>query len=449
MKTLNAKVGPNGNFVKPYSLRNIITPNTPEEKGELLGDYSDTVFACKDSEISPPPPPLISPAKNPRSCLTSYSGAGWFSEKLHLSGDIIERYDFKHLNGAPCKFQYGLTRVEEEEDPERHEGALRWYRDKLEPHIEEWSKEYPDREDCIPTIQMTEEEREDERRRHLLRAKKKVQRLVNRNNLHYMWTVTFAPNYNTNVQGLKKVVPVELQGDREEIMKVWSRWEQRFQSLCSEHGLKFKYVMVLERHEGSKTSSLKKGTYHFHIATNMRIDKHLLQKLWGYGIVWIDDFNKSKKLIDGKVTLSGKRDPITDPGLYISKYIGKALGKDGNYCKRSFSCSTGLKQPVCLRDKVEIKRCLNDPIRFYDMQGISINKKFRKEIEQLLGIDDMKVFETEYLQEFPIYKNGQVIHVMQVQVHYELFNFRKLRMAVNAFETGQDEFFARNLADSG
>lgn len=163
------------------------------------------------------------------------------------------------------------------------------------------------------------------------RAEKQVRRLVNTNKLQYMWTLTFAPPSPEN-EKVYRCMPLDLQKEPNAIKSVWRMLYLDMQEFYPD----MKWLVVYELHDSQKTSDLKRGTWHIHFATNVFLDYEVVNNLWGWGRIQVDDFSKPKK---------GSRDTaVRNPGAYMSKYIGKNFTKENKHVKR-YSRSRNMQVP--------------------------------------------------------------------------------------------------------
>jgi hypothetical protein len=283
---------------------------------------------------------------------------------------------------------------------------------------------------------LTDEEREEERTRYIRRQKKEIRRLINRNELFYMFTLTFALRMHENVQGLRftDMMDSEKQRDRELVLNAWNRRLTVIRKTLKEAGQELKFVMVLERHEGEKTSEEKFGTYHVHLATNISIDKHVLQRLWGYGVVWIDDFRSVKTYKDGKYVNEGEKTGDgsgmrENPGQYMSKYLDKEVGNPDFLCKHAYSSSRNLARPEHekRRDRKEQQHLFEHPLEELDRQGIHLEEDQRERIQSLKGVHEVQVFDS-------LQKEGKLCEVeipletpVTLYLRMRVYNFRVLR----------------------
>lgn len=163
------------------------------------------------------------------------------------------------------------------------------------------------------------------------RAEKNIRRLVNCNRLRYMWTLTFAPPSEENA-GKWKCVDIEQQRNISTVKRLFRNFyltlQRKFPGI--------KWLVVYELHDSRQTSSMKRGTWHIHFATDCFLDFHLMVKIWKHGISRGDDFAKPKKGV--------RNGPVQNPGAYMSKYIGKNFDKTNRHIKR-YSRSRNMQTP--------------------------------------------------------------------------------------------------------
>jgi hypothetical protein len=356
------------------------------------------------------------------------------SEVLYPCGDIWEHYRFTDENGVPYRSRYGYTI--DKPDIETYvssvaEQAIQAEIDALFDRLEE---ENPCEEGKERTP-MTSEEKQREREKYLRRIKKTVRRLINANRLTFMYTLTFALELNENVNGLRFILPEALQRDRHEVFQVWNTrltYIRRKLKECSDR--EFKFVLVPEIHDSEKTDPRKVGTYHLHLATDKPLNKDELQKHWGYGVVWIDDFSKEKTYN----TTTGKhetreRDFLNDPGRYMAKYLEKEMENEdeefGAWKQHKYSSSRNLKRPekLKIRDEKAIDAALNDPKTVFDFEGVP--KVQAAKVKALNDINQVKTFENTYQIEFRKWEGDKEkgeMKTVKLNVQYTCYNFRVL-----------------------
>lgn len=204
----------------------------------------------------------------------------------------------------------------------------------------------------------TEESEESIRNRVRVRAQQAVRRLVNSNRLTKMWTLTFAVD---PIKGFDfDIVPFELQKNRDYVLALWKRFVRKCRSYLDLPGGKLRYVAVLEKHLKKTKDERKRGTYHFHFATDVWVEKAELQRLWSHGTTWVEDFTKPRKAkVDEHGVRREARGAISNPGAYMSKYISKDFAAEENtWKKKNYFSSRGLKKPVSLSTQAEIEFCL-------------------------------------------------------------------------------------------
>jgi len=185
----------------------------------------------------------------------------------------------------------------------------------------------------------TQEERE---RKSALRAayrsQKQVRRLMNTNNLYMMYTCTFACSpsdggWAGNTRCFR-CVPISAQRSYKDVKRLFRNFWQRLRRAGYEE---LKWLVVFELHDSPKTSDLKRGTWHVHIATDTDIPEAEMLALWTHGTVCRDDFRESKQ---------GTRDAgVRNPGAYMSKYIGKSFTVANKHLKR-YSRSRNMRKPL-------------------------------------------------------------------------------------------------------
>lgn len=332
---------------------------------------------------------------------------GFSSKKLYQCGDVWYLKEYFDIHGAPFRFEYG-PRIQAPKNISTV--ALRaWAHEDYadgDPVMQEYagvnSVKSPDeiRDEKTP---MTEEQKTEKRKINRAHAKQEIRMLCNLNKLHYMYTLTFAPVLHENVKDLRFILPLEKQKDRHEIEVAWNKRRSVLSRYCKKQGYEFKYVKVLEQHTGKKAEddSCKIGTYHIHLATDKPIDKHVLQKLWGFGVVWVDDFNKKRKKGERSQDDPGRDRAVCDPGVYMSKYMEKDFDDADLHGFRAYSPSTNLQRPRPLRDEEII----------------------REEIE-CAGAELHTVFDAEYQAEYTIYRHGEQPRPVKLTIRSRIFNFR-------------------------
>lgn len=412
--------------VKLYVLREPIHVDSQTKRDSILGDYSDTVFACKDAGVTPPPPPVVGfppEKKTLKQCLGH--SIDIFSQKFYVCGDIWEHYEFFDEQGRPLSFKAGYTLPKETKAIEEivEDAIEQAERQELENEIQACL----DKLDEIEKTPMTEDEKRAERERYIRKVKKTIRRLINGNRLYYMYTLTFALEENKNVNGLRFILPEDDQRDREQVLDVWNtrltdirRW------LTQKYHRDFKFVLVLERHDSENTDPRKRGTYHLHLATDKPLDKHELQQHWGYGVVWVDDFKKTKiwdKTLQKYVNVDTGF--INDPGRYMADYLEKEIDNPEFLNKHAYSSSRGnLRRPKqnCIRDDESITRILENPSLAF--QRGEIPESVYQKILRLKNIEEVETYDTLKANNGKPYEVDTPIG--KVYVRYRVFNFRLL-----------------------
>lgn len=426
---------PPGIPVKEYVLR---------EPGVLLQEptpqYLENPFAPPGHEID-----VVWKSPLPVPYAQQFNEGGSSSEKLFRCGLVWRRYVFYDEEMNRKRFQYGYTLGKHPEHPQE-EDIDAWYeRYKMAQFVKGLDLAVPEQDDTEedepknPSRTLTPEEVEQERQRDRERRKRKqkaaVQNYVNKNYLMYMYTFTFALERNDRVKGLRFVLSEEEQRDREHVEKAWNTRLTYMRRKLRERGIDFRFVKVLEKHESDHTDPRKRGTYHIHLATDREIDKHVLQQWWGYGVVWVDNFNKSKQRRHGKTVNVQREGAVKDPGWYMAKYIDKDFDDAEAHGKRAYSPSQNLRKPIPDRDEEENTNTLQTPIRgfsAFDKRKIrEIDPTLIDKIARLHHADDVKMFDTLFPIEFLRYdeEGGQETVKMYVQIEY--YNFRSLMHTVS------------------
>jgi hypothetical protein len=170
------------------------------------------------------------------------------------------------------------------------------------------------------------------------RARKRIRRIVNVNDFRGMYTLTLAPPSTTNNKRYL-AVPYEKQRDLDYVKRLFKAFIRRVRS-C---GGRITYLVVFEEHNSQKTSTLKRGCWHIHFASDTKREtQELVQDLWWHGITQFTDFDFTP---DGQK----RKNPIQNPGAYLAEYIGKdgaQFGRASLVNKRRYSTSRNVKRPV-------------------------------------------------------------------------------------------------------
>lgn len=407
----------------PSNVKNYVLHSySSSDRNNLLGEYSEYVFACKDAGIIPKSPPLVDLAPDVVS-RQRFSETGCSSEKLFRCGEIWERYTFYDKKMNRKRFAHGFS---QSDDDIKNAGMQAFNEYRVRRFLEEFTGEEPEEPEKQEKRHMTEEEKKHERQRRKRKQKKAVQRYVNLNRLHYMYTFTFALEENEGVKGLRFILLEENQRDRGEVEKVWNKRLTCIRRALKRQGREFKFVKVLEKHNGKKTDPRKRGTYHIHLATDKPIDKEELQTLWGYGVVWVDNFNKSKKRVNGKAVNVEREGAVNDPGRYMSKYMDKDFDDAEKHgYRRAYSPSQNLKVPQPDRDE-EMNQAMIDTPRL-GFQEEELDPLLWKRICQLVNAEKVKTFEKTYPIKFVTRDKTGEEKIVKMFVKYECFNFRLLK----------------------
>jgi hypothetical protein len=167
--------------------------------------------------------------------------------------------------------------------------------------------------------------------RSVKRAQKQIRVLVNTNRLTTMWTLTFAPDTDKNRE-IFRTSSKEQQSDIEWIKATW----REFYRYVKKDFPDWKWLVIFELHNSKKTSEVKKGTWHIHFATDTRLEWDYVYNVWEWGVVRFDDFLKPKK--------HRRKEPVRNPGAYMSKYIGKNFDESNFHVKR-YSRSRNMETP--------------------------------------------------------------------------------------------------------
>ncbi len=151
------------------------------------------------------------------------------------------------------------------------------------------------------------------------RAKSRVRRLIEANDLARMLSVTFDTNEEAKVRtrslGRKSNVAVDDLGSWENGRYYFGLFIERVRRRCKKLGLTYDLIAVPELQ--------KRGVQHFHFATKLPFTHAEWLALWGYGTVWYSAGTRGR---------AGRRRENKDPGSsssavssYMTKYLGKAF----------------------------------------------------------------------------------------------------------------------------
>lgn len=348
------------------------------------------------------------------------------SKCLYPCGDVWELYQYYDEYGQPYRMAYGYTLAKPADNKQKTQDS---------------DKYLGDVEDLLdidtPAEQLTNTpvhayDPKAERQRYVRKIKKTVRRLINANRLTYMYTLTFALELDTKVPALRFVLPEHLQRDRQKILEIWNkRLTYIRRALKQRYDRDFRFVLVPEIHDSDQTDPRKRGTYHLHLATDKPIDKAELQALWGYGVVWVDNFGRSKSYNkDTNKYETHDRDILDDPGRYMAKYMDKDFDSFEDFAawkQHKYSSSRNLQRPekLKIRDEQAIALALKDPQTVYDFEGVS--KVQAAKVRALGDINTVKTYEGVYGVDVRKWdKDKGEMATVKMQVRYTCYNFRLL-----------------------
>ena len=350
--------------------------------------------------------------------------------KAFKCGDVLEVSSYYDEDMKPRYFQYGYTlsqseskmstldlseldlsefAIEEEQEEERTPEQLT-----LEDYVNGCIEPDSDlEEDLENTEPISDEKRDFYRLRSLKRAQRTCRRKIEAHRMTMMWTVTFALPPENDLEkdeylsrGIYRFLTGEEQRNREKIHKAWNVFVTQLRRVCKKEDISLKWLKVLERHDSEKTSEVKRNTFHIHIATDLRMNKHRLQRLWGYGQVWFTDYEKLQcKSAEGK-TKNVDFGVQRDPAFYMSKYMEKDFDEAKTLNEKAYTSSqnTGVPKPIYQEDEIEdMKR---DPKKAFNLKGMRPDVKNR--VEKLTSLDAVKV-------EMPDIGHGQGVYKIEYQ----------------------------------
>lgn len=156
---------------------------------------------------------------------------------------------------------------------------------------------------------MSEEERmrrdHANRKRSMRRSKKRVRQAAMAGGLKYLWTLTFAENWQ----------------DEPTAWHEWKLFLKRLWNRAPGYS-RMKYVVVAERQ--------KRGAIHFHFATNRWLPQPLIEDCWGKGYVFV----------------RGPREGYSEQkcAQYVTKYIAKEFEHRGAFTN-CYRRSLGIEIP--------------------------------------------------------------------------------------------------------
>ena len=400
----------------------------------------------------------------PKLDLSFPSYSQYSSQKLLCCGDFLHYYEFVDNDGNPVYFRYGGKKTNEinkdfQDDDywlhdflyKRGEADQKVWIQAQQQAVEEFVKELiveAELQALQTTIdelvegglekesrrqKWTEEQKQEERRRYHQRTKGKVKRLVQTNRLYFMLTFTFAfPDSPVdNIPGCRFSLTEEEQRDWEKVQKVAnSRLTEIRKYVREKLGKKFSYVRIVEPHDSEKTSERKRGTFHIHLVTSVEIPHKVLSELWGYGCVWMSDFEKGRRIKpDGSVEYLGF---VNDPGAYVAKYLNKGFESFRLPYKQVYSSSHGLVHPdrTPVYDEEEIAEICQDIQKHPEVFGKDAPKWLLQGVKQVENIEEMcSHSDTFELGELPFYTKTVVgFERLETPVflRYKAYNFRRL-----------------------
>lgn len=274
-------------------------------------------------------------------------------------GDSAEMRLYFHANGSPAWFLYDYAQ-------ERKQAA--------KPPRNSTPGELSS---SIARPKSEEEIRAENRKKAVSRAKRNISHLIKRNRLSMMWTFTFAlkPDEERELgrhkrRGIYRYLSGDEQRDRKAVLDAWNLALTSIKRYCNKNNIPFHWVKVLEIHDSERTSEEKRGTYHIHIATDLRIDKRLLQRLWGFGQVWFSDFlrRKNYSAYSEEEDVSGSSHH--DSSFYMSKYVAKDFAEAKSSGERSFTRSQNIHLPQPERNISSIRHKFRTPVGAFELQGM-------------------------------------------------------------------------------
>jgi hypothetical protein len=185
---------------------------------------------------------------------------------------------------------------------------------------------------------------EENRIKHVTKAKGNIRRLVTRHSLSRKWELTFAEN-------IKDVSEADYH-----FRNFTKRVRRRYPE--------FKYVATREFQDKNG-----RGAVHYHLAVNIFIIRKVFDELWGKGFTWMkaySDASKEKKIYN-----------------YITKYLTKYCNDERLNGYHLYICSQGLKVPftdMFFESKDEFMSYLINKypktfekyIRFYEEAGLLV-----------------------------------------------------------------------------
>jgi hypothetical protein len=309
-------------------------------------------------------------------------------KKMYRLGDWAELREYYFVNNSPAYFRYDyqppLSNIEIDEEG----GEAVIGEEKAHLRIKEISPE----------------EREQNRERSRRRAKNNVRMLCQKNRLSMMWTLTFAlpPKCEADADhhrsfGVWRHLDSDAQRDRGEVLRAWNLALTSIRKKLKGRKIPFKWVKVLEKHDSEESSPEKRGTYHIHIATDLRFPKRKLQRMWGFGEIYFTDFLKD----DWQTYRRDENSPVIrarDASGYMTKYLSKDFEEAERLGERSWTKSQNMKVPTPERDLGVIQHRIECPLNAFDLEGMKREHILR--LEESRNLFDFLV--PEKSGEFPI-----------------------------------------------
>jgi hypothetical protein len=309
-------------------------------------------------------------------------------KKMYRLGDWAELREYYFENGSPAYFSYDYQSPLSNLDIDEENGEAVIGEEKAHLRLREISPE--------------EKERNRERSRR--RAKNNVRMLCQKNRLNMMWTLTFAPPPESEAEaehhrsfGVWRHLNNDAQRDRGEVLAAWNLALTSIRKKMKERKIPFRWVKVLEKHDSEESSPGKRGTYHIHIATDLRFPKRELQEMWGFGEIYFTDFLKN----DWQNYRKDENSPIIrtrDASGYMTKYLSKDFEEAERLGERSWSKSQNMKVPTPERDLGVIQHRIECPINAFDLEGMKRENILR--LEESRNLFDF--FVPDESGEFPI-----------------------------------------------
>jgi hypothetical protein len=290
-------------------------------------------------------------------------------KKMYRLGDWAELREYYFENASPVYFRYDYKFPSSD----------------IEIDEEYQEVQAGERNSRLRIKEISPEEREQNRERSRRRAKLNVQRICKKFRLSMMWTLTFAlpPESKEEAEhhrsfGVWRHLAAEAQRDRKQVLGAWNLALTSIRKKLKEHKIPFRWVKVLEKHDSEESSPEKRGTYHIHIATDLRFPKRELQKMWGFGEIQFVDFLED----DWQDYRKDENSPVIrtrDASGYMTKYISKDFEEAEKQGDRSWTKSQNMKVPAPERDLGEIQHRIECPLNAFDLKGMEKENILRLE----------------------------------------------------------------------